>query len=55
MSSVATNNLSDLTDSDEEETWNEDENPVEVAPFTAATGPTFGVAEDGTAIDFFFT
>lgn len=54
VSSVATNDLSDLTDSDEEETWNEDENPVEVAPFTAATGPTSGVAEEGTAIDFFY-
>lgn len=54
VSSVATNDLSDLTDSDEEETWNDDENPVEVAPFTAATGPTSGVAEEGTAIDFFY-
>lgn len=54
VSSVATNDLSDLTDSDEEETWNDDENPVEVAPFTAATGPSSGVAEEGTAIDFFY-
>ncbi|XP_068719571.1 piggyBac transposable element-derived protein 4-like [Montipora capricornis] len=54
VSSVATDDLSDLTDSDEEETWNEGEHPVDVAPFTAATGPTSGVAEDGTAIDFFY-
>ena len=55
MCTVATNDLTDLTDSDEEEeTWNENENPVEVAPFTAATGPTSSVAEDGTVIDFFY-
>ncbi|KAJ7369700.1 hypothetical protein OS493_036982 [Desmophyllum pertusum] len=55
ISSVATEDLSDVTDSEEEEeTWNENENPVRVAPFTVATGPTSGVAEDGTAIDFFY-
>lgn len=34
--------------------WNENPIPVEVSPFTEATGPTSGVAEDGTAIDFFY-
>ena len=42
------------TISHKEETWNEDEHPVEVAPFTATTGPTLSVVEDGTAIDFFY-
>ena len=55
MSTVATNDLSDQTDSDEEEeTWNDNENSVEVATFTAATGPTSDVAEDATVIDFFY-
>lgn len=56
VSSVASEDLSDSTDSEEEveeETWNVNEDPVEVLPFTAATGPTSGVAEDGTAIEFF--
>ena len=55
--SVETDDLSDLTDSDSEEeeveTWNTNEDPVAVLPFDVATGPTSGVAEDGTAIDFF--
>ena len=55
VSSVATEDLSGLSDSEEEEeTWNANANPIEVSPFTAATGPTSGVAEDGTAIDFFY-
>ena len=54
VSAVATEDISDFADSDEEEeTWNENANPVDVSPFTVATGPTSGVAEDGTAIDFF--
>lgn len=57
VSSVETDDLSDLTDSDSEEeeveTWNTNEDPVAVLPFDVATGPTSGVAEDGTAIDFF--
>ena len=54
VSSVSTGDLSDFEEEeDEEETWNENVNPVEVSPFTEATGPTSGVAEDGTAIDFF--
>lgn len=55
VSSVATADLSDFTDSEEEEeTWNVDENPIRVLPFTEPTGSTSGVAEDGTAIDFFY-
>lgn len=55
VSSVSTEDLSDFEEEeDEEETWNENPNPVEVSPFTEATGPTSGVAEDGTAIDFFY-
>ena len=55
VSSVATEDLSDVTDSEEEEElWNENEDPVNVAPFTARAGPTSGVAEDGTAVDFFY-
>ena len=49
VSSVATEDLSDLSDEEEETTWNVDKDTVEVLPFTA----TSGVAEDGTAIDFF--
>ena len=52
---MATEDLSGLSDSEqEEETWNANANPIEVSPFTAATGPTSGIAEDGTAIDFFY-
>ncbi|XP_067026427.1 piggyBac transposable element-derived protein 4-like [Acropora muricata] len=55
VSSVATADLSNFTDSkEEEETWNVDENPIRVLPFTEPTGSTSGVAEDGTAIDFFY-
>jgi len=55
VSSVAREVLSDLSDTEEEEkTCNANANPVEVLPFTAATGPTSGVAEDGTLIDFFY-
>lgn len=55
VSSVATEDLSDLSDSEEEEeTRNANTNPIEVSPFTAATGPTPGIAEDGTAIDLFY-
>ena len=50
---MATANLSDFTDS-EEEIWNVDENPVRILPFTEPTGPTSGVAEDGTTNDFFY-
>ena len=39
---------------EEEETWNVDENPIRVLPFTEPTGSTSGVAEDGTAIDLFY-
>lgn len=42
-----------MTDSEEEELWNENEDPLNVAPFTARAGPMSGVAEDGTAVDFF--
>lgn len=34
--------------------WKDNNHLVEVSPFTTATGPTQGVAEDGTAIDFFY-
>ena len=57
VSSVATEELSDSSESkeeDDDDQWNDNNNPVEVSPFTAATGPTWGVAEDGTAIDFFY-
>ena len=54
VSSVATEDLSDVTDSEEEELWNENEDPLNVAPFTGRAGPTSGVAEDGTAVDFFY-
>ncbi|XP_022801637.1 piggyBac transposable element-derived protein 4-like [Stylophora pistillata] len=58
VSSVPTEELSDLSESEEEEDddsqWNDNNNPVEVSPFTAATGLTWGVTEDGTAIDFFY-
>lgn len=55
VSSVSTEDLSDLEEEeDEEETWNENPNPVEVSPFTETSCPTSGVAEDGTAIDFFY-
>ena len=55
ISSVATEDLSDVTDfEEEEELWNENEDPVNVAPFTVRPGPTSGVAEDGTAVDFFY-
>ena len=55
VSSVSTDDLSDFEEEDDDEgTWNENINPVEVSPFTEATGPTSGVAEDGTAIDFFY-
>ena len=37
ISSVASEVLSDLSDSEEEERWNENADPVEVLPFTAAT------------------
>ena len=50
VSSVATEDLSDVTDiEEEEEFWNENEDPVNVVPFTARPGPMSGVAEDGTA------
>ncbi|XP_020622237.1 piggyBac transposable element-derived protein 5-like [Orbicella faveolata] len=55
ISSVASEVLSDLSDSEEEEeTWNANVNPIEASPFTAATSPTSGIAEDGTATDFFY-
>ena len=55
VSSVSTGDLSDFEEEEEEEeTWNKNVNPVEVSPFTEATGPTSGVAEDGTAINFFY-
>ena len=65
VSSVGTDDLSDSADSEEEEeeeedeeeeeeTWNVKEDAVDVSAFAAATGPTSGVAEDGTAIDFFY-
>ena len=55
ISSVSTEDLSDFEEEeDKEETWNENPNPVKVLPFTKATGPTSGVAEDETAIDFFY-
>ena len=54
VSSVATEDLSGLSDSEEEEdTWNENNDPIYISPFTAATGPTSGIAEDGTVIDLF--
>ena len=54
VSSVATEDLSGLSDSEEEEdTWNENDDPIYISPFTAATGPTSGIAEDGTVIDLF--
>ncbi|CAH3165918.1 unnamed protein product [Pocillopora meandrina] len=56
VSSVATEDLSDFTDSEGEkieETWNVNEDPIEVLPFSVATGPTSGVAENGTAKKFF--
>lgn len=34
--------------------WNENEDPLNVAPFTARAGPMSGIAEDGTAVDFFY-
>lgn len=44
--------ISQIQRSEKEEVhvWNLDKNPVEVLPFTADTGPTSGVAEDGTVI-----
>ena len=51
---MATANVSNFTDSEEEEIWNVDENPARILPFTEPTGPTSGVAEDGTATDFFY-
>jgi len=55
VSSVSSDDLSDFEEEeDNEETWNENTNPIEVSPFTEATGPTSGDAEDGTAIDFFY-
>ena len=58
VSSVSTDDLSDATyseeEDEEEERWNVNPDPVVVSPFAAATGPTSGVAEDGTAIDFFY-
>ena len=56
VSSVATEVLSDFTDSkgeEIEETWNVNEDPIEVLPFSVATGPTSGVAENVTAKKFF--
>ena len=56
VSSMATADLSIFTDSEEEEeTWNVDENPVRVLPFTEPSGQTSGVAEDRTAIAFFYS
>ena len=53
VSSVATEDLSDVTDSEEEEElWNENEDPLNVAPICSACWS--GVAEDGTAVDFFY-
>lgn len=54
ISVSASEDLSDSTDyEEEEETGNVKEDPIEVSPFTVANGPTSGVVEDGTAIDFF--
>lgn len=55
ISSAATEDLSNVTDNEEEEElWNENEDHLNVAPFTACAGPMSGVAEDGTAVDFFY-
>ena len=58
VSSVSTDDLSDATDSEEEdeeeERWNVNPDPVVVSLFSAATDPTSGIAEDRTAIDFFY-
>lgn len=57
VSSVNTEDLSDLEFSDDEENgeirWSRDQAPVNVTPFTTRAGAVSGVAEDGTAKDFF--
>ena len=58
VSSVNTEDLSDLDFSEDDEEngeigWSCDRAPVNVTNFTARAGPVSGVAEDGTAKDFF--
>ena len=56
ISTVNTEDLSDFSVSDDEEVdeeWNSSREAVNVRPFQAPFGPISGVAEDGTAIDFF--
>lgn len=58
VSSVNTEDLSELEFSEDEEEqgeigWSRDPAPVNVTPFTARSGAVSGVAEDGTAKDFF--
>ena len=58
VSSVNTEDLSDLDFSEDDEEdgeigWSRDRASVNVTPFTARAGAVSGVAEDGTAKDFF--
>ena len=58
VSSVNTEDLSDLDFSEDDEEdgeigWSRDRAPINVTPFTARAGAVSGVAEDGTAKDFF--
>ena len=58
VSSVNTEDLSELDFSEDDEDdgeigWSRDRAPVNVTPFTTQAGAVSGVAEDGTAKDFF--
>lgn len=58
VSTVNTEDLSELEFSDDDEEvceigWSRDPAPVNVTPFTSRSGAVSGVAEDGTAKDFF--
>ena len=58
VSSVNTEDLTDLDFSEDDEEdgeigWSRDRASVNVTPFTARAGAVSGVAEDGTAKDFF--
>lgn len=58
VSSVNTEDLSELDFSEDDENegeigWSRDATPVNTMPFTSRSGAVSGVAEDGTAKDFF--
>ena len=53
VSSESDSSSESESEEEPEDVWTTDDSPVHVDDFTERTGPVSGVAEDGTALDFF--